>query len=194
MNVSKVDSLAGVLSYLTFGDVANPKLTEAETGFDKGTNYVAKTKDGRLYMMRVGGRPSGSDDRYIQIKAIYEPPPDPDSAADAKSKADAKDAAKTSEEAKKRKEEREKVATQVREFNERIARWIYLVRSYKVECLTVNRADVVKAKEEPKKEDAKAGEAGSAKPEPVAIEVTNTAAAVAATNQVPVPSPETRAH
>jgi len=192
MNVSKVDSLASVLSYMTFSDVANPKIADAETGFGKGTNYVAKTKDGRLYMMRVGGHPAGSEDRYIQIKSIYEPPADPDGGADAKAKADAKGAEKTSDEARKRKEEREKITAQVREFNERVSRWIYLVKPYKVECLTVSRADVVKVKEEPKKEEVKKEEVKTAEPAPVQVKaepvaVTNAPGTV--TNQVPGAKP-----
>lgn len=130
MDTSKVNSLASVLSYLTFTDVADPNLSDKETGLDKPLVYIAKTKQGKIYAIKIGGSPEESDDRYLRISASLEPPPD-----------------STGEETEKKKEELEKSTREVRELNEKVGKWTYLVASYKVAGVTTKRDDLVKKKE-----------------------------------------------
>lgn len=182
MDTSKVSSLSGTLGYLRFNDVVDPKFTDAQMGFDKAITYTARAKNGKIYTMKIGANPSVGDDRYIRLSVALAPDDEPKKDATAavteagkkegeSDKDDAKkaEAAKTTEnkaaekkedeeakkkeeEAKKKREEREKAEKEVRNLNAKLGKWTYIVAKYKVEAVSAERKDFVKAKEEKKEE------------------------------------------
>ena len=132
LDTSKTYSLDSALSYLDFTDIADPKKTDAELGFTTGAVYSVTLKNGRSYTAKVGGK-NGSD-RWVRLSAAF--------------KAVGTNATENAASEKA-----------VKEFNEKVGRWTYAVSSYSADNMTKKRADLVKAKEEPKKDDAKKAEA-----------------------------------
>ena len=128
LDTSKTYSLDSALSYLDFNNVADPKKPEAEFGFATGAVYTVSLKNGQTYTAKVGGA-SGSD-RYFKVSAAFAPV-----GTNATENASLEKA--------------------VKEFNDKTGRWTYLISSYSADSMSKTRKDLVKAKEEPKKDDAK---------------------------------------
>lgn len=128
LDTSKTYSLDSALAYLDLTGVADPKLTEAELGFATGAVYTATLKNGTTYTARTGNA-TGSD-RWFKVSAVFKPA-GTNAAENAKLEQAAKD------------------------FNAKAGKWTYSIASYSADSLAKARADLVKAKEEPKK-DAKA--------------------------------------
>ena len=135
LDTSKTYSLDSALSYLDFTDIADPKKSDADLGFTTGCVYSVTLKNGESYTAKVGGK-NGSD-RWVRLSASF--------------KAVGTNATENAASEKK-----------VKEFNEKVARWTYAVSSYSADNMSKKRADLVKAKEEPKKDDAKKDEAKKA--------------------------------
>lgn len=151
MNTSKVNSLAGVLGWMRFNDVADPALTDEQTGLDKAITYTAVTKKGPVYTLKLGGSPEGTSDRYIQLSAAYSPAEEV-----AEKKADDQDEEarkKAEEEATKKKEKQAKLAQEIADLNAKVGAWTYVISSYKVDSLSTKRSDFVNEKEEEKKDE-----------------------------------------
>ncbi len=127
LDASKTYSLDGALSYLDFSDVANPKSTDAELGFTTGAVYTATLKNGAVYTAKVGGKHGA--DRWVRLSAAFTP----------KGTNATENAA---------------VEKTVKEFNDKVGKWTYAVSSYSADAMTKRRADLVKAKEPPKKAEA----------------------------------------
>lgn len=144
LDTSKTYSLDSALSYLDFTDVADPKKTEADLGFATGAVYTVVLKNGESYTAKVGGK-NGSD-RWVRLSASF--------------KAVGTNATENAASEKK-----------VKEFNDKVSRWTYAVSSYSADNMSKKRADLVKAKEEPKKDDAKKAEAKPAAPKAEAKKV-----------------------
>jgi hypothetical protein len=169
LDSSKVSSLSGVLNYLTFTDVANPSLSDTNTGMGAATVCVMKTKQGKVYTLKVGKTLPGSSDRYLRLSAAFVPPPEPpstnvlDQAKEAGKKPEEieQEKKKIEEEAKKKKAEQETFANEARDLNDKVSRWTYVVASYKLDSVTANREDIVKKKEKPKEEPKPAATAES---------------------------------
>ena len=141
LDTSKTYSLDSALSYLDFTDVADPKKTEAELGFTTGAVYSVTLKNGQSYTAYVGGK-NGSD-RWVRLSAAF--------------KAVGTNAT-----------ENASLEKAVADFNAKVGRWTYAVSSYSADNMTKKRADLVKAKEEPKKDDAKKTDAKPADAKPAA--------------------------
>lgn len=153
MESSKVSNLSGALSYLRFSDVADPALPAEKTGFDKPSVLVAKQKNGKRYTLTIGGPGPTNSLRYVKAAVAFEPPPEPakpaatNAPAPAAASTNAPDAKKADDEAAKRKAETDKLAGEVKEFNDRAGKWIYLVENYKFENLPKTRADLLQPPE-----------------------------------------------
>ena len=126
LDTSKTYSLDSALSSLDMSGVADPKLSEAELGFATGAVYTVKLKDGKSYTAKVGNAVNG--DRYFKVSAAFAPVGTNATENAALEKA-------------------------VKEFNDRTAKWTYTIASYSADSMSKKRKDLVKAKEEPKKDD-----------------------------------------
>ena len=138
LDTSKTYSLDSALSYLDFSNVADPKKPEAEFGFATGAVYTVSLKNGQTYTAKVGGT-SGSD-RYFKVSAAFTPV-----GTNATENASLEKA--------------------VKEFNDKTGKWTYLIASYSADSMSKTRKDLVKVKEEPKKDDAKKDEKKAEKAE-----------------------------
>ena len=127
LDTSKTYSLDSALSYLDFATVADPA-KESTYGFSTGAVYTATLKNGIVYKATVGDK-SGSD-RYVKLSASYTP--------SGTNKTEIAANEKT-----------------VQEFNAKSGKWVYTISSYSADNLAKTRKDLVKAKEEPKKDEVK---------------------------------------
>ena len=131
LDTSKTYSLDSALSYLNFSDVVDPKKTEAELGFATGAVYTATLKNGITYTAKVGNK-IGADSAF-KVSAAFKPV-----------------GTNATENAACEKT--------VKDFNDKVGKWTYTISSYSAESMSKTRKDLVKAKEEPKKEEAKPAE------------------------------------
>lgn len=128
LDTSKTYSLDSALSYLDFNSVADPKKTDAEYGFATGSVYTVTLKNGQSYTAKVGNA-SGTD-RFFKVTASFSP-------------------------AGTNAVENAALEKSVKEFNEKTGKWTYLISSYSADSMSKTRKDLVKAKEEPKKDEDK---------------------------------------
>ena len=147
-DTSKSYGIDSALSYLNFTGVIDPAKTEAELGISTGVVYTVMLKNGQTYTAKIGNTVENGTDRYFKVKAAFSP-------------------TGTNE------VENAAAAKAVEAFNAKAAKWTYTIASYSADNMTKTRADLVKAKEEPKKEEAKAEEPKAEAPkaaEPVKTE------------------------
>ncbi len=162
MDTAKSGKLSGIVSFLRFTDVADPSLKPADTGLDKPDVVVAKAKNGREYTVRIGKATTNAM-RYVAVSAAFTPAPPPEAP-----KADAAEDVKKRHEddVKKRKEEDDKIAGEIREFNERAGKWVYLVEGSRFEGLPMERKDLLQPPEEKKPDAASTNAPPAAAPAP----------------------------
>ena len=128
LDSSKTYSLDSALSYLDFAGVVDPKKPEAELGFATGAVYTATLKNGITYTAKVGNK-IGADSAF-KVSAAFKPV-----------------GTNATENAACEKT--------VKDFNDKVGKWTYTISSYSAESMSKTRKDLVKAKEEPKREEAK---------------------------------------
>lgn len=123
MDTSKLYSVDSALNALHFSSVADPKVTDEQAGFTTGVVYTATLKAGEVYTAKVGNTVGA--DRYFKVSAMFTP---------------------TGTNAT----ENAAIKTKIDQFNANAGKWTYLIPSSSADNFTKRRADVVKAKEEPK--------------------------------------------
>ena len=127
LDTSKTYSLDSALSYLDMTGIADPA-KEAEYGFATGKVYTATLKNGITYTAKVGN--AVGSDRTLKLSAAFAPV-----------------GTNATENAACEKT--------VKDFNDKNGKWIYTISSYAADSMSKKRADLVKAKEEPKKDEKK---------------------------------------
>ncbi len=159
----KLGSIKSAFSWASFSDVADPSLTDEDTGMDKAKIFTAREFDGFVYRVSIGKK---TDDGkyYIRVAAEYDGAEEREAAEDETPEDKKK---KDEEFAKKQKENQEKVD----EVNARVEGWTYLVSKYTVDSVLKTRDDLLKDKPKPEKDEKKDGgaaepAAGSAKGKP----------------------------
>ena len=143
LDTSKLYGIDSVLSQLHFTNVADPALTEEQFGFTTGTVYKVTLKSGEFYTVTIGN--AAGTDRYCKLSATFTPADIPVESAEGENPNPAARAAKLSANAK--------IAEMINTFNATSAKWVYLIPAYSADTMSKRRADVVKAKEEPKPEE-----------------------------------------
>lgn len=136
LDSSKTYSLDSALSYLDFNNVADPKKPEADFGFATGSVYKVSLKNGQSYTARIGC--ASGVDRYFRVSAAFSP-------------------------VGTNATENATLEKSVKDFNAKAGKWTYLISSYSADSMSKSRKDLVKAKEEPKKEDDKKSDGKSKK-------------------------------
>lgn len=129
LDTSKTYSLDSALSYLDFTDIADPALSEAGLGFATGAVYTVSLKNGRSYTAKIGAAAPGGSDRYFRVSSSFKP-------------------------AGTNAVENAAIEKDVAAFNARVSKWTYIIASYGAGQMIKTRKDLVKAKEEPKKDDS----------------------------------------
>ena len=135
-DTSKLPRVASALSFLRFDDIADPKLTPAQTGLDKPVTFQGRTAKGEVYTVRVGKSPQGDTRRYAAFAVTFEPPVVAPAPAGTNAVASAK--AQAGEQAK--------TAAQVKQLDEKLGHWVYLLNSYQAEALCMGHDDLIKPK------------------------------------------------
>jgi len=133
-DTSKSYGVESALSYLNFNTVADPALTPEQLGFTTGATYSVALKNGEHYVATIGSTVTNSTDRYLKISGSFTP-----------AGTNATENAATEK--------------KIKTFNEKNGKWTYVVAGSTADNLTKSRADLVKPKEEPKKDDAPKGDA-----------------------------------
>ncbi len=129
-NTSSSYSLESALSSLSFNSLADPSMSDTESGIATGSVYKVTLKTGESYTASVGNTTEGGTDRYMKISATFTPQGTNETVnATARTKIDS--------------------------FNKDVSKWLYIIPSYKAENMMKTRSDLVKEKEKEKKEDAK---------------------------------------
>lgn len=139
---SKLNQAGSVLSYLRFEDVANPRLTPAQTGLDKPVTYQARTQKGQIVTVKVGQATAQESSRYIAVTVAYEPPPMP-----------APSGTNSEAVAKAQAEQVTKAAAEAKALNEKLSPWVYAISRETAETLSWGLGDFLKDK--PGNEDKK---------------------------------------
>jgi hypothetical protein len=132
-DTSKSYGVESALSSLSFSTVADPALTEEQLGMATGAVYTVTLKSGEVYTAKVGNAAEAGSDRYFKVSAAFTPV--------------GTNATENAELAKK-----------VETFNAKTGKWTFVIPSYNAENMTKFRADLVKPKEEPKKDEEKKDE------------------------------------
>lgn len=123
LDTSKLYSIDSALNHLSFSSIADPAVTEEQAGFTTGVVYTATLKAGEVYTAKVGN--TVGSDRYFKVSAAFSP---------------------TGTNATENATLQEKID----KFNATTAKWTYLIPAASADNFSKRRADVVKAKEEPK--------------------------------------------
>ena len=116
---SKSYGLESAFAYLSFVGIADPKLTDVQTGLATPGFFRVRLKNGDQYTARIGGFATNTTDRFVRLGAELAPP--------------------GTNAAQKGEWERRKA-----DLDQKFGKWTYLVSSYAAENLTRTRADLVK--------------------------------------------------
>ena len=152
LDSAKVSSLSGALSYASFDEVAPRDAKPEDTGLGEPQVCRIVDFDGVEYTLNIGKK-TDQGKYYLTVGARDVGP-----AERVKPEGETEEAARTAdEEFKKSLEQRQKT---VRDIEQKLGGWVYLVSSYTVEPILKEAKDFLKAKEAPKPE-AKEGEAAA---------------------------------
>jgi len=156
LDPESVNRLTSSLGFLRYNEVADPALTDAQTGLDQPARIDAETADGRRYSVLFGAGETNSATRYIRVAMAFNPPPAPEPAASTNAaEAAAAQAAAEAERARKTEE--------TRRFNERFGRWVYTLDEFTANLLLPAQKDLWQKNEPPP---------GTAAPAPESVEST----------------------
>ncbi len=189
MDSLKVSRLSGIVSWLRFAQVADPALSPSDTGLDQPAVLVVRAKNGREFTVKIGKEAGTNAQRYVTVSAAFvAPKPLPPAPAENASEDEKK---KHEEETKKVREENEKIETEIRELNERVGRWVYLVEGSRFENLPQERKDLLQAPPATSAPTEATNAPPAAASSPAATDTTNpTAESAPAGGQGGTPTPE----
>ena len=136
LDTSKSYGVEAALSSLNFSTVADPALNDDQLGMTTGAVYTVTLKNGERYTAKIGNAVEAGTDRTFKITGSFTP-------------------------AGTNATENAALAKKIEAFNAKAGKWTYVIPSYSAENMTKSRADLVKPKEDPKKDE----EPAPAKPE-----------------------------
>jgi len=148
-DTSRIDSIESALSYLRFNDIADPSLSDEQTGTHDPVVFRAITKEGEIYTVRIGGSPEDGNDRYVRFNVALTPAGKTGlPKTDVEDDEEGEEAEKTAKEQAQDKEaeKQKQLNEKVRSLGEKLDNWTYLISSYKADPMMSVRADLVKKK------------------------------------------------
>ena len=152
---SKISGLHNALSQFNMEDVADPAMSDEDLGMVDPVVFTVETTDGANYTLRIGGFIEDGSAWYVRVAAVLQGVPEPVPALKEAGETEEKSEEKKQEEEKQREQKRKKLANQIRELNETIGLWTYLVDDYKITMIALTRDDLAKKKPEPEEEEVK---------------------------------------
>ncbi len=150
----KLSQLAGALSYLSFDDVADPALPPAATGLDKPVVFTARANDGRVYTLHIGNPvSSNSTDRYVTARVEYVAPPAPEKKPESDAAATNTPAGMPEPAAEDSPKDKADPKEEARVLAEKISPWIYILRSYRLDNMLLERDKLITPPPKPEEKD-----------------------------------------
>lgn len=155
MDSSKQHSIKSSLGYLRFKDVADPSLTDAQTGMTNAVIYKALTEDGVVYTAMIGGK--ADDDRYFRLAVALtdetEQTEDVDAAEEQEEAGSEEGEAAEDADSDDSEEKRAELEKEIADLSEKLSKWTYIIASYEADSMILKRDDVVKEKEKEEEEE-----------------------------------------
>lgn len=139
---SAVSGTGRALAYASFTDVADPELSDQETGMDNPALFRAVNEDNVACTLRIGNETGGN--YYVQADVAFRQPPE--DAADEDEAVEGED--------EENKDDGEDIRIKARELNERLDGWTYLLPKHTVDKLLRTREDFLEKVKEEENEDA----------------------------------------
>lgn len=134
---SKAMAIASALSYLRCHDIADPSMTDKDLGMDDPSTFTATIKDGTIYTLTLGADREGTDDKYVRVSATWKAPSQDGDEETEDTDADA---------------DEQDPEEDVRQLNERLAKWTFIIESYATDPMLTTKDELIKKKEKkPKK-------------------------------------------
>ncbi|HPA16815.1 MAG TPA: DUF4340 domain-containing protein [Verrucomicrobiae bacterium] len=133
------------MSYATFSDVVASDTKPSDSGLDKARVVEIKTFDDFTYVLKIGAK--DSENRYFAQLSVSAKIPEKREAGKDEKDADKK---RLDDEFKKKQEDLKKKLDGAKAM----AAWVYKLDESRVSFFLKNRADILKKKEEPKKDEA----------------------------------------
>ena len=125
-DTSKSYALESSLRDLTFNTLADPSMSDDQLGITTGTVFKVTMNNGESYTAAIGNCISGSSDRYMKIQASCTPSGTNTTVS-------------------------LEIKTKIANFNEKTAKWSYVISAQKAENMIKSRSDLIKEKIEPPK-------------------------------------------
>lgn len=119
-DASKAAGAASALDNLRFVDLADPALSDSQTGMATGHTFTVTTTDGTIYAARIGAAAPDRSDRYLRLAVTAQPV--------------STNAA-----------ERAAVTQQATERNRSLSPWLFLISSWNADAMTRSRAHFIQA-------------------------------------------------
>lgn len=129
VDISKIYSVESALGELNMVTVIDPALSVEQLGITTGAVFTVSLKNGESYTAKIGNTVKPSADRAVKISASFMP-------------------------VGTNKTEHAEIAKKIAAFNTKVGQWTYVITASSADVMTKTRADLVKPKEEPKKEEA----------------------------------------
>ena len=142
---SKLNGIDSALRYPSFNSVADPSITDEVHGFLDGKQFVLEDFDGFTYTVSIGSK-TDKDEYPIRFNIGYAEPDLPSPPEDEKEE----------DKEKRENEFKELIAKNNKKFKsmvDRYTKWTYLVSSYTVENMLLEKNDLIEKKEKPSSED-----------------------------------------
>jgi hypothetical protein len=125
---SKVSGVESALDNLRFVDLADPALSDAQTGMATGHTFTVTTTDGTIYAARIGAAAPNRSDRYLRI-AVSAQPVSTNAA------------------------EHASVTLQATELNRSVSPWLFLIPAWNADTMTRSRAHFIQAPPAPESKE-----------------------------------------
>ncbi len=137
-DTSKSYAIENALSHLRLKDVADPKLSDADLGFENPSAFHVWTKDGRQFDISISSPIGVTNDRYARIAVEFVAPETSEAEAEAED-SEADGAAQ---------DESERIKAEVTDLNSRLGKWTFRIEGYKAGAFCKPRSELLKEPEE----------------------------------------------
>lgn len=132
----KVDMMCYATSFLNFDDIADPALTDNDTGMDNPHRFITKSGRNEIYTVLIGNKLKDSDNYYCRVNAAFI-----DTLPVIPANVDAVEIQKLTNNIALGRQ-------QVTDVKQRTEKWTYIISKKKTEPMMFTRNDIVKAREQ----------------------------------------------
>jgi hypothetical protein len=136
----QANSMAGALGWLSFDDVADPALPAELSGLTNPAVFTVKTQQGIIYKLSIGNPVSSSNpDRYAKVNIAFDKTIQVLPAVETNNPGASTTNAPVLPDFEK----------EAKSLNDKLSRWIYILKSYRVDNMLKKRESLIKKPEPP---------------------------------------------